>query len=161
MRVVFCSRTTQRDRVVTFCGAPYRRRLTTPVMRLRHVRSPTGRAYTCPSVSSKTTRRGAVKSGGGHMSFPIVGIGASAGGLEAISELLAALPSQNGMAFVIVQHLGPDHESLLTELLGKRTPMPVAQAEEGIVIEPEHVYVIPPNATLTVSDQRLHLATRP
>ena len=95
------------------------------------------------------------------MSFPIVGIGASAGGLEAISELLAALPSQNGMAFVIVQHLGPDHESLLTELLGKRTPMPVAQAEEGIVIEPEHVYVIPPNATLTVSDQRLHLATRP
>src|SRR6185437_12972041 len=95
------------------------------------------------------------------MSFPIVGIGASAGGLEAISELLAALPSQNGMGFVIVQHLGPDHESLLTEILAKRTPMPVTQAGEGIVIEPEHVYVIPSNATLTVSDQRLHLATRP
>jgi two-component system CheB/CheR fusion protein len=73
------------------------------------------------------------------MSFPIVGTGASAGGLEAISELLAALPSRNGVAFVIVQHLGPDHESLLIELLAKRTPMPVTQAGEGIVIEPEHV----------------------
>jgi two-component system, chemotaxis family, CheB/CheR fusion protein len=96
-------------------------------------------AYTRPSVSSKPTRRGTAKSGSGHMSFPIVGTGASAGGLEAISELLAALPSRNGMAFVIVQHLGPDHESLLIELLAKRTPMPVTQAGEGIVIEPEHV----------------------
>ena len=95
------------------------------------------------------------------MAFPIVGIGASAGGLEAVSELLAALPSKSGVAFILVQHLDPDHESLLTELLAKRTAMPVTQAEEGVVIEPDHVYVIPPNATLTVSDQRLRLVARP
>jgi two-component system CheB/CheR fusion protein len=118
------------------------------------------REYTSPTLSSKNTRHGAVNQAV-VMSFPIVGIGASAGGLEAISELLAALPSPNGMAFVIVQHLGPDHESLLTELLAKRTGMPVTQAAEGIVIESEHVYVIPPNTTLTISNQRLHLATRP
>src|SRR6185437_15156625 len=95
------------------------------------------------------------------MTFPIVGIGASAGGLEAVSELLAALPSQCGMAFVLVQHLDPDHESLLTELLAKKTAMPVAQAEEGVAVERDHVYVIPPNATLTVREQHLHLAIRP
>ncbi|MDE2448961.1 MAG: response regulator [Gammaproteobacteria bacterium] len=95
------------------------------------------------------------------MTFPIVGIGASAGGLEAVSELLAALPSKSGVAFILVQHLDPDHESLLTELLAKRATMPVRQAEEGLAIEPDHVYVIPPNATLTVSDQRLRLVARP
>src|SRR6185312_9102555 len=95
------------------------------------------------------------------MTFPIVGIGASAGGLEAVSELLAALPSQCGMAFVLVQHLDPDHESLLTELLAKKTAMPVAQAQEGVVVERDHVYVIPPNTTLTLRDQHLHLAVRP
>ena len=95
------------------------------------------------------------------MSFPIVGIGASAGGLEAVSELLAALPAKSGVAFILVQHLDPDHESLLTELLAKRAKMPVMQAEEGLAIEPDHVYIIPPNATLTVSDQRLRLAARP
>jgi two-component system, chemotaxis family, CheB/CheR fusion protein len=95
------------------------------------------------------------------MTFPIVGIGASAGGLEAVSELLAALPSRCGMAFVLVQHLDPDHESLLTELLAKKTAMPVAQAEEGVAVERDHVYVIPPNTTLTLRDQHLHLAIRP
>ena len=95
------------------------------------------------------------------MTFPIVGIGASAGGLEAVSELLAALPSHCGMAFVLVQHLDPDHESLLTELLAKKTAMPVAQAEEGMAAQRDHVYVIPPNATLTLRDQHLHLAVRP
>ena len=95
------------------------------------------------------------------MTFPIVGIGASAGGLEAVSELLAALPPRSGVAFIVVQHLDPDHESLLTELLAKRTTMPVTQAEEGLAIEPDHVYVIPPNATLTVSDRRLRLVARP
>ena len=95
------------------------------------------------------------------MTFPIVGIGASAGGLEAVSELLAALPSQCGMAFVLVQHLDPAHESLLTELLAKKTAMPVVQAREGVAVEPDHVYVIPPNSTLTLGDQHLHLAVRP
>lgn len=95
------------------------------------------------------------------MTFPIVGIDASAGGLEAVSELLAALPSQSGVAFILVQHLDPDHESLLTELLAKRATMPVIQAQEGLAIEPGHVYVISPNTTLTVGDQRLHFLARP
>jgi two-component system CheB/CheR fusion protein len=95
------------------------------------------------------------------MTFPIVGIGASAGGLEAVSDLLAALPSRCGMAFVLVQHLDPAHESLLTELLAKKTAMPVAQAREGVAVEPDHVYVIPPNTTLTLRHQHLHLAMRP
>ena len=95
------------------------------------------------------------------MTFPIVGIGASAGGLEAVSELLAALPSQCGMAFVLVQHLDPAHESLLTELLAKKTAMPVAQAREGVAVEADHVYVIPPNTTLTLRDQPSYVRAPP
>ncbi|MGH8218511.1 MAG: chemotaxis protein CheB, partial [Steroidobacteraceae bacterium] len=94
------------------------------------------------------------------MAFPIVAIGASAGGLEAVSELLAALPSKSGMAYVVVQHLDPGHESLLAELLGKKTAMPVEPVHDGIEIQANHVYVIPPNASLTVNAERLHLAPR-
>lgn len=94
------------------------------------------------------------------MSFPIVAIGASAGGFEAVSELLAAVPSKGGMAYVVVQHLDPSHESLLAELLAKKTSMPVMPAHEGLAVAPDHVYVIPPNATLTVRDDRLHLTPR-
>ena len=82
--------------------------------------------------------------------FPIVGIGASAGGLEAVSELLAGLPASNGMAFIVVQHLDPDHASLLSEILAKRTRMALALAHDGMPVEPDHVYVIPPAATLTL-----------
>ena len=94
------------------------------------------------------------------MSFPIVAIGASAGGFEAVSELLAAVPSKGGMAYVVVQHLDPSHESLLVELLAKKTAMSVMPAHEGLAVAPDHVYVIPPNATLTVRDDRLHLTPR-
>jgi two-component system CheB/CheR fusion protein len=93
-------------------------------------------------------------------SFPIVGIGASAGGLEAVSELLAGLPSANGMAFIVVQHLDPDHESLLSEILAKRTRIALAQARDGMLIEPDHIYVIPPAATLTLEDDHLRLTPR-
>src|SRR6476661_4875078 len=81
--------------------------------------------------------------------FPIVGIGASAGGLEAFTDLLAALPSNTGMAFVLVQHLDPDHPSLLTTLLGRTTAMRVEEIQDGVRIQPNHVYVIPPNTSLT------------
>ncbi|MBI5203117.1 MAG: hypothetical protein HY925_16120, partial [Elusimicrobia bacterium] len=64
--------------------------------------------------------------------FPIVGIGASAGGLEALARLLKALPSAPGAAFVVVQHLDPTHSSLLPEILQKSTEMPVAQARQGV-----------------------------
>lgn len=91
----------------------------------------------------------------------IAAIGASAGGLEAASELLAALPAHSGMAYVVIQHLDPIHESLLPELLGKKTDMAVTTAREGLPLEPDHVYVIPPKATLTLQEGRLHLTPRP
>ena len=78
-------------------------------------------------------------------SFPIVGIGASAGGLEAFTELLKHLPSDTGMAFVLVQHLAPLHESMLKEVLSRATRLPVAEVTEGLEAQPNHVYVIPPN----------------
>ena len=94
------------------------------------------------------------------MSFPVVGIGASAGGLEAFSELLTNLPVNTGMAYLLVQHLDPTHNSFLVEILAKQTRIPIEQAREGIEVSPNHVYVLPPNSTLTLGGNRLHLATR-
>ncbi|WP_428489080.1 chemotaxis protein CheB [Rhodopila sp.] len=91
----------------------------------------------------------------------IVGIGASAGGLDATSRLLEALPSGGGMAFILVQHLDPGHESMMVELLARNTAMTVCQATEGMRIEPEHLYVIPPGTYLSVSNDALHLSAPP
>ncbi|WP_083901687.1 chemotaxis protein CheB [Pseudanabaena sp. PCC 6802] len=88
----------------------------------------------------------------------VVGIGASAGGLDAFSELLSHLPTDTGMVFVLVQHLSPGQESLLSELLGRTTRMPVATAEQGMVVQPNHVYVIPPNVQMTIAQGQLQLA---
>lgn len=87
----------------------------------------------------------------------IVGIGASAGGLDAFSELLSHLPIDTGMGFVFVQHLSPEQESLLSELLGRTTRMPVVTAAEGMVVEANHVYVIPPDTRMTIAGGQLHL----
>src|SRR5580704_3272480 len=92
--------------------------------------------------------------------IPIAGIGASAGGLEAISHLLRALPADTGIGFVIVQHLAPDHESLLVDILGRVASMPVVEATDGRAVEPNRVYVIPPNADLEISHGVLHLKPR-
>jgi len=92
--------------------------------------------------------------------FPIVGVGASAGGLEAFRGLLQALPAKTGMAFVLVQHLDPEHESLLTRLLSHATRMPVTEVVEGVTVEPDHVYVIPPNKALGIRNGDLHLLAR-
>ena len=81
----------------------------------------------------------------------IVGVGASAGGLEAFSELLKNLPTNTGMAFVLVQHLDPRHGSILAELLANWTSMPVLQVHNEMPVEPNHVYVIPPNATMAIA----------
>ncbi len=93
--------------------------------------------------------------------FPIVGIGASAGGLEAFTELLRHLPGKTGMGFVLVQHLAPRHESFLTELLSRSTEIPVTEVKEGMAVEPDHVYVIPPNTNMTIGNGVLHLMPRP
>src|ERR1700677_2806164 len=90
---------------------------------------------------------------------PVVGIGASAGGLEAFRELLEALPGDTGMAFVLVSHLSKTYKSMLSELLSKVTKMPVAEAHDGAPLLPNHIYVIPPNAILAMEDGAL--AARP
>lgn len=92
--------------------------------------------------------------------FPIVGIGASAGGLAAFTELLSALPRESGMAFVIVQHLDPTHASMLAETLSRATAMTVANAASGMEIKRDHVYVIPPNSEIALEGNALVLAPR-
>lgn len=83
--------------------------------------------------------------------FFIVGIGASAGGLEACTELFRNLPADTGMSFVFVQHLDPKHESRMTELLSRRTNIPVSEVTDGMVVEPDHIYIMPPNTDMTIS----------
>src|SRR5580658_5771323 len=92
-----------------------------------------------------------------RLPFPVVGIGASAGGLPAISEFLGSVPSDNGMAFVFIQHLPPDRDSMLVEILGKRARFPVEQVEEGMDLKADHLYVIRPGRTLTIKDGKFHL----
>lgn len=105
--------------------------------------------------------RGPLDERDGHSLFPIVGIGASAGGLEAFKQLLAHLPSDTGMAFVFVQHLDPRHESKLTELLGRTTSIPVVEATEGLPVRPDHVYIISPNTNLAIHRGILRVTPRP
>ncbi|MBV8886942.1 MAG: PAS domain-containing protein, partial [Chroococcidiopsidaceae cyanobacterium CP_BM_RX_35] len=92
--------------------------------------------------------------------FPIVGIAASAGGLEAFEQLLSHLPTNTGMAFVLIQHLSPEHESLLSEILTRITQLPVREVQNGMTVEPNRVYVIPPNTQMTLSDNTLQLSPR-
>jgi two-component system CheB/CheR fusion protein len=89
--------------------------------------------------------------------FPIVGIGASAGGLEALETFFKAMPANSGIGFVLVVHLDPTHISILPEILQKHTKMAVQHVEDGVRIEPDHVYVIPPNKDLTVLHGTLQL----
>ena len=92
--------------------------------------------------------------------FPIAGIGASAGGLEAFTEMLEALPDKTGIAYVFIQHLDPKHASLLTEILQRSTKMPVEEATEGVKVEPDHIYVIPRNSHLNLVKGTLQLTSR-
>ncbi len=87
----------------------------------------------------------------------IVGIGASAGGLEALERLFDKMPTNTGMAFVIVQHLSPDFKSLMDELLSRRTTLPVHRVEDGMVVQPDSIYLIPPRREMIFSDGKLLL----
>ena len=89
----------------------------------------------------------------------VVGIGASAGGLEALQQFLTFLPGDTGMAFVIIQHLSPDHKSLLADILSKDTTMPVVEAEDGMRVERNHIYMIPPKYNLEIVSDILRLRT--
>jgi len=91
-------------------------------------------------------------------SFPIIGIGASAGGLEAFELFFKTMPAESGMAFVLVPHLDPGHASMLSEILQRNTTMPVHEATDGTVIQPDHVYIIPPARDMAVFQGILHLS---
>ena len=90
--------------------------------------------------------------------FAIVGIGASAGGLEAFEHFFNSMPPTSGLAFVLVPHLDPAHESILGEILQRATSMPVIEAMDQMIVEPNHVYVIPPNREMTIFHGALQLA---
>lgn len=93
--------------------------------------------------------------------FPVVGIGASAGGLDAFKKLLRGIPEDSGMAYVLVQHLDPSHESILAELLQKVTAIPVLEISDEIKVVPDHIYIIPSNKILIANDGVLELSPRP
>ncbi|MEO8853282.1 MAG: chemotaxis protein CheB, partial [Ginsengibacter sp.] len=93
--------------------------------------------------------------------FPVVGIGASAGGLEAFKKLVKAIPVDSGIAYILVQHLHPDHSSALPEILQRETRVPVSEISDNVKVEPNHVYVIPANKLLVATDGILQLSPRP
>src|ERR1700683_1987604 len=112
--------------------------------------NPAQRAVKTPTVKKSTPSAGPV-----HPPVPVVGIGASAGGLEAFRELVQALRNDTGMAFVLVSHLSKTYKSMLSELLSKVTKMPVAEVRGETPILANHIYVIPPNATLVMENNGL------
>jgi two-component system, chemotaxis family, CheB/CheR fusion protein len=93
--------------------------------------------------------------------FPVVGIGASAGGLDTFKRLLKAIPENSGMAYILVQHLDPSHESILADLLQRVTKIPVLEITDNIKVAPDHIYIIPSNKLLTATDGILRLSARP
>lgn len=93
--------------------------------------------------------------------FPVVGIGASAGGLDTFKRLLKAIPENSGMAYILVQHLDPSHESILAELLQRVTKIPVLEITDNIKVVPDHIYIIPSAKLLIATDGVLQLSARP
>lgn len=92
------------------------------------------------------------------LDFPVVGIGASAGGLEALQEFFKAMPPNSGAAYVVVQHLSPDYKSLMDELLARYTPMSIHRVTDGLLVEENHIYLIPPRMNMTIFHGRLYLS---
>ncbi|MBL0098354.1 MAG: chemotaxis protein CheB [Bacteroidetes bacterium] len=113
------------------------------------------------SKSTSTKRKTPAKNEGNGSVFPVVAIGASAGGLEAVTELLRNLSSKTGMAFIYVQHLSPDHKSMLTSLLSKVTTMKVQEVVNKVEMEPDNLYIIPPDKEINVTNGHIKLSPRP
>lgn len=128
------------------------------------------RAANPPSASPARRRKSSIAPGpdetginvkASPAAFPIVGIGASAGGLEAFSQLLSHLPLDTGMAFVLIAHLDPGHESALSQILARVTQLPVSGVADDQPVLPNHVYVIQPDTTLSIEQGKFRLALRP
>src|SRR5262245_20961277 len=90
--------------------------------------------------------------------FLIVGIGASAGGIQALKQFFSNVPADSGMAYVVILHLSPDHESRLAEVLQTTAPIPVTQVKDRVKVEPDNVYVISPNQSMSMNDGYLSLS---
>ncbi len=116
-----------------------------------------GTARPRPGKSSATARSAGRERAAGPLDFTVVGVGASAGGLDACRQLVAALPAGHGMAFILIQHLDPNHASMMVDLLAGHTRMTVQQATSGMPIERDHFYIIPPGTYLSVGEGKLHL----
>jgi chemotaxis response regulator CheB len=110
----------------------------------------------CPPVDNRACPARPMSQSGTN-GFLIAALGASAGGLEAFERFFKPMPADAGIAFAVVQHLAPNHASALPELLARHTPMAVAQARDNTKIVPNRVYVIPPNATLTINERTLRV----
>ena len=106
------------------------------------------------------TRQGEGSDHSGELPRFVVGVGASAGGLEALEQLFVDMPVDTGLAFVVVQHLSPDFKSLMDELLSRRTRLPVLLVEDGMRVEPNRIYLIPPKKEMIVSGGRLLLSDK-
>ena len=113
-----------------------------------------------PSIEAPSAQKPVEKPDSG---FPVVGVGASAGGLAAFEAFFAGMPADTdpGMAFVLVQHLSPDHKSILSELIKRYTRMAVLEVEDGMVVQPNHAYIIPPNHDMFLQDGTLRLLEQP
>ncbi|MEO6809357.1 MAG: chemotaxis protein CheB, partial [Isosphaeraceae bacterium] len=120
--------------------------------------TPVSKAETAPEAAEVVET--AADALAGALSFPVVGIGASAGGLEAFKRLLEVMPADTGMAFVLVQHLAATHPSALADILGRSTTMPVTEVQDEPRIKPNRVYVIPPGREMVISKGSLHLFPR-
>src|SRR3954470_18374350 len=113
-----------------------------------------------PAATDETTdnaRNGARKRRDPNEPAAVVGLGASAGGVGVLQQFFAEMPADSGLAFVVVMHLAPDHESNLASILQGKTRMPVIQVTDALKVKPNHVYVIPPNKQLTFEASTLHL----
>src|SRR5689334_6182142 len=117
----------------------------------------TGRRASLPGQARPQTN-GRASPTGVSVDFPVVALGASAGGLDAFKKVLDALPANSGMAFVLIQHLDPTHESLMVDLLTGHTPMKVLQATDRMQLARDRVYLIPPGAYLAIEDGTLRLS---
>src|SRR5262245_43409054 len=94
----------------------------------------------------------ATRPGGPSSKLFVVGLGASAGGIRALKEFFSSVPPNSGAAYAVILHLSPDHDSRLAEVLQTTAPMPVSQVTASTPISPDHVYVVPPNKSLSIND---------